>query len=294
MVTAGGTVVASYAYDAWGKVLTATGSMAEVNPIRYRGYYYDAEIGMYYLQSRYYDPAVKRFISADGMVSTGVGLVGYNMFSYCNNTPVMFEDTGGNRLEIINNEFDAKKDKDGNIIAEEVSIQTIFELLCQLTDDVLYLDGNQVRILAFKEGQRPVGTALLREIILSGTAFYIKDGGSIGVPQYQAFSYNAIGETRDESSFMVYCRPILTGEYPNPLIHLGHELIHVWRFATIPGATDGTMSPRGYTFEEAYTVGLCPWRYNYVYTENMLRAEHGLRPRVRYTPKPNLKGVLLL
>ncbi len=95
MVTAGGTVVASYAYDAWGKVLSATGSMAEVNPIRYRGYHYDAEIGMYYLQSRYYDPAVKRFINADGVTTTGQGFLGQNMFAYCNNSPQNYVDSSG-------------------------------------------------------------------------------------------------------------------------------------------------------------------------------------------------------
>ena len=59
-----------------------------MNPIRYRGYYYDSEIGMYYLQSRYYNPQVGRFINADGYVSTGQDVTGYNMFAYCSNNPV--------------------------------------------------------------------------------------------------------------------------------------------------------------------------------------------------------------
>ena len=58
-------MVASYTYDAWGKVLSSTGSMAQINSIRYRSYYYDAETGFYYLQSRYYDPETGRFISSD-------------------------------------------------------------------------------------------------------------------------------------------------------------------------------------------------------------------------------------
>ena len=53
-----GAVLASYSYDAWGNILTATGDMESVNPIRYRGYYLDAETGLYYLHSRYYDPQV--------------------------------------------------------------------------------------------------------------------------------------------------------------------------------------------------------------------------------------------
>ena len=65
------------------------------NPFKYRGYYYDAEIGFYYLNSRYCDPATGRFINADGLVSTGQGMLGYNMFAYCNNNPVMFFDPYG-------------------------------------------------------------------------------------------------------------------------------------------------------------------------------------------------------
>ena len=59
------------------------------------GYYYDSDLGFYYLQSRYYDPGVKRFINADGYVSTGQGLLGYNMFSYCGNNPVNRVDYSG-------------------------------------------------------------------------------------------------------------------------------------------------------------------------------------------------------
>ena len=95
LVTASGETVASYEYDAWGKVLSATGSMAEKNPLRYRGYYYDTETGFYYLQSRYYDPVNRRFINADSYSSTGQGFVGTNMFAYCNNNPVINVDPNG-------------------------------------------------------------------------------------------------------------------------------------------------------------------------------------------------------
>ena len=59
LLDSSGTVVAEYSYNAWGLPLSATGTMAEMNPIRYRGYYYDAETGFYYLQSRYYDPVMQ-------------------------------------------------------------------------------------------------------------------------------------------------------------------------------------------------------------------------------------------
>ena len=90
-----GASVAKYAYDAWGRVVYSTGTMAAINPIRYRGYYYDAEMGMYYLQSRYYDPALKRFINEDSYLGTGLGFVGYNMFAYCNNNSVNYYDPTG-------------------------------------------------------------------------------------------------------------------------------------------------------------------------------------------------------
>ena len=64
--------------------------------LRYRGYYYDTETGLYYLQSRYYDPVVKRFINADSYSSTGQGFLGYNMFAYCGNNPSVSEDSYGN------------------------------------------------------------------------------------------------------------------------------------------------------------------------------------------------------
>ena len=95
LVDSNGNQVAAYTYDPYGKILSATGAMAEINPLRYRGYYYDAETGFYYLQSRYYDPNTCRFINADSYASTGQGLIGYNMFAYCNNDPVDCMDEKG-------------------------------------------------------------------------------------------------------------------------------------------------------------------------------------------------------
>lgn len=96
LVDTNGNTVATYTYDPYGKVLTATGALAEKNPLRYRGYYYDSESGLYYLLSRYYDPAVRRFINADSYASTGQGIAGYNMFSYCSNSPIIRSDPDGN------------------------------------------------------------------------------------------------------------------------------------------------------------------------------------------------------
>ena len=89
-----GAVEASYTYDAWGKVISSTGALANLNPFRYRGYYYDSETGMYYLQSRYYDPETGRFINADSQLNDGI--LGLNIYIYCNNNPIMKSDPMGN------------------------------------------------------------------------------------------------------------------------------------------------------------------------------------------------------
>ena len=90
-----GTVVATYLYNAWGQVIQTSGWMADINPLRYRGYYFDTITALYYLQSRYYDPWIGRFINADAYVSTGQLILGFNMFAYCNNNPVNMVDPDG-------------------------------------------------------------------------------------------------------------------------------------------------------------------------------------------------------
>ena len=95
LVDASGNEAAAYDYDPYGKVITSTGELAGINPLRYRGYYYDSETGFYYLQSRYYDPEICRFINADSYTSTGRGYLGYNMFAYCDNNPILYLDSSG-------------------------------------------------------------------------------------------------------------------------------------------------------------------------------------------------------
>ena len=130
-----GNLVARYSYDAWGNILEIEcfmrelwladfeccgyydcyayidewfigHSVAHINPIRYRGYYWDAETGFYYCQSRFYNPQWRRWISADVFFDTGQGVLGANMYAYVNNNPVMFVDpTGrlGRALDFLEN-----------------------------------------------------------------------------------------------------------------------------------------------------------------------------------------------
>ncbi len=99
--TADGTVAATYTYDAWGKVISYSGTMAGTNPLRYRGYYCDTETGFYYLQSRYYDPELHRFINADSLASTGQGFLGTNVFAYCLNNPTKHIDLEGKDAVVV-------------------------------------------------------------------------------------------------------------------------------------------------------------------------------------------------
>ena len=107
---AGGNVVAKYEYDDWGNVLTVTDAnnksitdknhIANLNPFRYRSYYYDSESGLYYLMSRYYDPVVHRFINADDRIDTNNSILGSNLFAYCNNNPIIYYDPNGHSFLI--------------------------------------------------------------------------------------------------------------------------------------------------------------------------------------------------
>ena len=76
-------------------------TLGKANPLRYRGYVYDDETRLYYLQSRYYDPEIGRFINADIYTSTGQGLLGNNMFAYCLNNPVNYVDGTGATTETL-------------------------------------------------------------------------------------------------------------------------------------------------------------------------------------------------
>ena len=100
-----GAIVVEYTYSTYGEVLSTTGSLAStigaLNPYRYRGYRYDNESGLYYLQSRYYNPVWGRFINADGMISASSTLLGSNMYTYCENNLVNNHDQSGYNWESI-------------------------------------------------------------------------------------------------------------------------------------------------------------------------------------------------
>ena len=98
--------IVSYTYDSWGKLLSIKDGQGKdisndknhigyKNPYRYRGYRYDTETGLYYLQSRYYNPEWARFINEDELTSNGQGILEHNMYAYCNNNPINMSDYTG-------------------------------------------------------------------------------------------------------------------------------------------------------------------------------------------------------
>jgi RHS repeat-associated protein len=107
IINGNGDFVVEYYYDAWGRLLSTTGTLATTlgknNPLRYRGYVYDTETGLYYLQSRYYNPTWGRFINADDPGYMGIDGTpsSYNLFSYCGNNPVTRADDDGEFWHIV-------------------------------------------------------------------------------------------------------------------------------------------------------------------------------------------------
>ena len=99
LIDKNGTEVVSYTYDTWGKPISIEGSLKDTvgvkNPYRYRGYRYDTETGLYYLNSRYYNPEWGRFINADSVLGAKGELLSHNLFAYCMNDPVNLQDPSG-------------------------------------------------------------------------------------------------------------------------------------------------------------------------------------------------------
>ena len=90
-----------YTYDAWGNTVTEVldcnaNVIAELNPFRYRGYYYDIETELYFLKSRYYDPELGRFMTIDDVSYLDPDTInGLNLYAYCGNNPVLGYDPNG-------------------------------------------------------------------------------------------------------------------------------------------------------------------------------------------------------
>ena len=116
IVNENGTTEVTYDYDAWGRILSVKNSsgntitpsksnLAGLNPFRYRGYVFDDETGLYYLQSRYYDPKTGRFLNADTYFDTATSILGTNCYAYSDNNPINKYDISGKKSSWILNGF---------------------------------------------------------------------------------------------------------------------------------------------------------------------------------------------
>ena len=172
-----GAKVVTYTYNAWGKIISMTGNMelAVNNPFRYRGYYYDEESGLYYLNSRYYDPQTGRFINADSYLSTGRGTVAQNMYAYADNSPVMNTDSCGNYTFYTVNEV-----SDVASLGEEKGVQ-MYSVTVKYTCEVINFN-------------LPV-----KDAVLDGTATFVFGVKSDGVLIYDNKSQSDLALIADKS-----------------------------------------------------------------------------------------------
>ena len=188
-------VVVEYAYDSWGNLVSMTDNsddgIGNINPFRYRGYYYDSETGMYYLNSRYYHPEIGRFINADGYVQTGQGLLDKNMFAYCGNNPVNRVDPTGQSWADVKN-WVAEK---WNSVKETIkntynAIVTFIENDFSVQHDVpLYDQGDRNLCWAYSQ--------IMVEDSLSGTVSTQEEADAraraLGEQQHGAENWNSPG-----------------------------------------------------------------------------------------------------
>ncbi len=175
IIDANGVMQAEYVYSPWGEVISAEGDLAEINPLRYRGYYYDSETGFYYLQSRYYDPENHRFINADSYLSTGRGTVAQNMYAYADNSPVMNTDSCGNYTFYTVNEV-----SDVASLGEEKGVQ-MYSVTVKYTCEVINFN-------------LPV-----KDAVLDGTATFVFGVKSDGVLIYDNKSQSDLALIADKS-----------------------------------------------------------------------------------------------
>ena len=205
--------VASYTYDAWGNIISATGEKAELNPLRYRGYYYDTETGFYYLQSRYYDPANHRFINADVYASTdSTDAISCNMFAYCENNPVMNSDPTGEFGFLVGLLVSAVVSAVVNVATTYVAAKVTGQEYT-LTDGLVAaaagvanaipvvgkfvaggISGGYAAYTAYKNGATPGEILLNASVAASATIFSIGNLSNLGTSSVSAIAVTATAD----------------------------------------------------------------------------------------------------
>ena len=142
------------------------------NPFRYRGYYYDVETGYYYLQTRYYDPEWGRFLNADGYISTGTGMLGYNMFAYCNNNPVINTDPNGDMIL-------------PPILKKQLAVTLLMHWICGNGDTLIFDDSSfAADVFRNSPGMNAICNEALKHFQQTGQSSY---SGSARITGYKDF-----------------------------------------------------------------------------------------------------------
>ena len=188
IVNSQGNVVVDYTYDVWGRVLDVIDNsginLSELNPYRYRGYVYDAETGLYYVNSRYYDPQTGRYINIDDSFQYGDDVLDCNMFIYCNNNPVNFISTIENKETEVKNTSSMVVKTDNAVLYDVPLYDQNGYSLCWAFCHVMIEDYRKGIVSADKE-------ALIKAVKLSLLENYVdsiskepdwNDGGGITGP----------------------------------------------------------------------------------------------------------------
>ena len=264
---------AIYVFDQNGNSL---GALSE-SPYTYRGYYFDAETGLYYLNARYYDPEVGRFTQEDTYQEDNLE---YNFYGYCSANPVLYQDNNGNSIKV--NRAD----------------HTLYGYVAKITDDNLYMNGHTGNVTIRKRNnnyKRIYGTNLIRNLIMNKynvTIYKITSGASHSVPN----TLKNANHPQDKKNMYkwgkgsggkVYLRYQDATKNDPLFIILAHELIHVYRYMKGVRVPDNIRSnAHKCKMEEALTVGLINSRsYSYYqvgYTENLIRKENKYKLRTSY------------
>ena len=200
LVDINGTSVVKYKYDAWGNIISQTGgSLTDVNPYRYRGYRYDVETGLYYLQSRYYDPSIGRFISTDGLLGEIGNISTHNTYAYCGNNPIMHVDHSGDAFLTI---------LIVSIIVAAVITTGAAITYGSITDTPVVLDVSIS--LPINAGTNvKFGVSFLFDFEANNVQFYGHSGASTGVSSGITYSVGLVDNYENE------------GDYSGPFVFYG-------------------------------------------------------------------------
>ena len=176
-----GAIVVKYTYDAWGNHTVEDNTdcgLGTLNPFRYRGYYYDTETGLYYLQTRYYDPEIGRFVAIDDAAYLAPDTIGgLNLYSYCNNNPVMCVDPWGTAAETVWNTA---------VLVTRFDSQGLWVV----GHTELYFYNSQTKEWLRTEFVNQTNKGSLREIMNSAAI----ENGSNPPPIYANAEYSSIGQ----------------------------------------------------------------------------------------------------